>query len=88
MDSAKADVLSAIETLSSMIDVSENSNTPVKQELARCYNNLGNLLQTSGNTQEAITQFVRSLELLNQLPDNRPPLPAKRHGFSPPFTEG
>ena len=70
-DSAKADVLSAIETLSSMIDASENSNTPVKQELARCYNNLGNLLQTSGNTQEAITQFVRSLELLNELPDNR-----------------
>lgn len=70
-DSAKADVLSAIETLSSMIDVSENSNTPVKQELARCYNNLGNLLQTSGNTQEAIAQFVRSLELLNELPDNR-----------------
>lgn len=70
-DAAKADVLSAIETLSSIIDVTKNSNTPVKQELARCYNNLGNLLQASGNTQDAIIQFVRSLELLKELPDNR-----------------
>ncbi len=70
-DAAKKDVLSAIGTLNGILRETEAPNPTVKQELARCYNNLGNLLQASGSTTDAIVQFQRSLELLNELPEDR-----------------
>ena len=70
-DAAQKDVLSAIGTLNGILRETEAPNPSVKQELARCYNNLGNLLQASGSTTDAIVQFQRSLELLNELPEDR-----------------
>ena len=70
-DAAQTDVLSAIGTFNDILRVAEVQNPSVKQELARCYNNLGNLLQASGGTKDAIVQFQKSLELLNELPDDR-----------------
>ncbi len=70
-DAAQTDVLSAIGTLSEILREEEAPNPSVKQELARCYNNLGNLLQASGSTKDAIVQFQKSLELLNELPEDR-----------------
>ena len=70
-EAAQTDVLSAIGTLNNILSKAETPDPTVKQELARCYNNLGNLLQSSGNIKNAIAQFQKSLELLNELPYDR-----------------
>ena len=70
-EAAQADVYSAIEHLNSILATTVDADPTVRQELARCYNNLGNLLQSAGSTKEAIGQFMRSLEMMKELPDDR-----------------